>query len=452
MTSKFVQHLSTPTPQMGAGLRRGACPGLSAPMPTGDGLLARLLPAGTIPLDAFRALCAAAREHGNGIIEITARGSIQVRGLSAASAVRFAGAVATLDIAASDAVPVLSNPLAGLDAEEILDASEIAAALRHALVKTPLPPHLAPKVSVIVDGGGALGLGNLVADVRLRAGRGNDQIVFHLGVAGDQTTAMAFGTVALDHAIEVVLHLLDVIARIGHAARARDLVAADAGDAFRAAIADFLIPDAPPPNVQKSSDPIGTHPLRDGTVACGFGLAFGHATAASLEELTRAAAALGPCGLRAAPGRALLIIGLAQEAAASLAATAESLGFIVRPDDPRRHVFACAGAPICSSAYLPARTLAPTIAEIAAAQLGPGFDIHISGCAKGCAHAKQAALTIVGAADGCALVADGRPGNVPFATVPFDELPAAVARFAHASQRDRNQEGRDERNEETSHV
>ena len=38
--------------------RRGACPGLSAPMATGDGLLVRLLPIGTIALDAFAALCA----------------------------------------------------------------------------------------------------------------------------------------------------------------------------------------------------------------------------------------------------------------------------------------------------------------------------------------------------------------------------------------------------------
>ena len=156
------------------------------------------------------------------------------------------------------------------------------------------------------------GLGHLVADVRLRAGRSNDQVVFHIGVAGDQTTAMALGTVVLDHAVEVALHLLDIIARSGHAARARDLVAADAGDAFRAAIADFLMPGALPPGVQKSSEPIGTYPLRDGTVACGFGLAFGHATAASLEELTGAAAARGAAGLRAAPGRVLLIIGLDQ--------------------------------------------------------------------------------------------------------------------------------------------
>ena len=76
--------------------RRGACPGLTAPMQTGDGLLVRLSSGATIGLDAAAALGAAARRHGNGIIEITARGSIQVRGLTAASAPAFADTVAAL--------------------------------------------------------------------------------------------------------------------------------------------------------------------------------------------------------------------------------------------------------------------------------------------------------------------------------------------------------------------
>ena len=99
-------------------------------MPTGDGLLVRLLPVGTVPLEAFTALCAAARAHGNGVIEITARGSIQVRGLTAGSAPCFAATVAELGIAAQDGIPVLTNPLAGIDAAEIFDAGTLAADLR----------------------------------------------------------------------------------------------------------------------------------------------------------------------------------------------------------------------------------------------------------------------------------------------------------------------------------
>ncbi len=107
--------------------RRGACPGLSAPMPTGDGLLVRLLPIGTIPLAAFADLCAAARTYGNGVIEITSRGSIQVRGLSAGSAPRFAAAVAALGIAAQDGIPVHLQCACRTRCAEILDAGALAA-------------------------------------------------------------------------------------------------------------------------------------------------------------------------------------------------------------------------------------------------------------------------------------------------------------------------------------
>ncbi len=61
----------------------------------------------------FARLCAAAREHGNGVIEISARGSMQVRGLTPLSAPLFAAAVASLDIALCDGVPVIANPLRG---------------------------------------------------------------------------------------------------------------------------------------------------------------------------------------------------------------------------------------------------------------------------------------------------------------------------------------------------
>src|SRR5262249_60421238 len=54
---------------------------------------------------------------------------------------------------------------------------------------------------------------------------------------------------------------------------------------------------------------IGLHRLRDGALACGIGLAFGHADATALEKLADAAAMSGACGLRIAPDRALLVIG-----------------------------------------------------------------------------------------------------------------------------------------------
>ncbi len=409
--------------------RRGACPGLSAPMPTGDGLLVRLVPVGTIPLAAFRTLCAAARTHGNGVMEVTARGSIQVRGLNAASAPRFAAAVAALSIAAEDGIPVHSNPLAGLDAEEILNAGALAADLRHALARTSLAAKLAPKVSVVVNGGGGLSLDELAADVRLCAEATNNGVALCVGLGGDAAHGTQLGLVAPNNAVDAAMRLLEVMARRGRDARARDILAAEGAAPFRSALADVLMGDAPPCAARKCSEAIGRHALRGGSFAYGVGLAFGHSDAAALESLAEAAGMAGAIGLRAAPGRVLMVIGLKQEKASSFVTDAERLGFIVRADDPRRHIVACAGAPICSAAHIAARAVAPAIVQASAPHLGRSFAVHISGCAKGCAHPAPAALTIVGTPSGCALIADGATLDVPYALVPTNELPDAIANF-----------------------
>jgi precorrin-3B synthase len=422
--------------------RRGACPGLSAPMPTGDGLLVRLMPIGTVALDALARLCAAARTHGNGVIEITSRGSIQIRGLSAASAPRLAADIAALGIAAAeDGIPVLTNPLAGIDAEEIFDAAALAAKLRRALADASLATRLAPKVSVAIDGGGTLDFAEeLAVDVRLCAEASNDAMSLRVSVGGDGTSAVQLGAVMPAQGVAAAMRLLQVLARHGRDARARDVLAAEGVAPFHSALRELIAPavresDEPDfrlPVNERRVDAIGTHRLRDGSLAAGIGLAFGHTDATALEKLIDAAADAGASGMRTAPGRTLLTIGLTDETAPSFIAAAEQLGLIVRADDPRRRVVACAGAPVCVSAHIAARALAPRIAESAAPFVSDRLVIHISGCAKGCAHPGPAALTVVGTAAGCALITDGSPGDRADTLVQTRELPDAIASSARA--------------------
>ena len=409
--------------------RRGACPGLSAPMPTGDGLLVRLMPIGTISLAAFATLCAAARQHGNGVIEVTARGSIQMRGLNAASAPHFAAAVAALSIAARDGIPVHNNPLSGLDQEESLDAGALAADLRSALARTSLAARLAAKISIAIDGGGSPSLDELAADVRLCAVAINNGLALRVGIGGDAAGATQLGLVTPGNGVKATMRLLEVIAQRGRDARARDMLAAEGAAPFRSAVAEILIGDAPRCATPQRGDSIGRHALRDGSLACGLGVAFGHSDAAALERLAEAAGTAGAIGLRAAPGRVLMVVGLGQALFSFFVAAAERLGFIVRAGDPRRHVVACAGAPSCRSAHMAARAIAPSIAQASAPHLSRSFVVHISGCGKGCAHPASAALTIVGTPTGCALVANGSPRDIPYALVATDELPAAIAHF-----------------------
>ncbi len=148
-------------------------PGCRIRCQTGDGLLARLTPAGgTIAPDVLAALCAAARRHGNGILEISQRGSVQIRGLKPASAAIFADTVAALKIGTPQTIPVVAGPLSGLDPDELFDAGVLAGELRNAILRAPTLSALHPKISVAIDGGGALHLDALSADLQtLRAER-----------------------------------------------------------------------------------------------------------------------------------------------------------------------------------------------------------------------------------------------------------------------------------------
>jgi precorrin-3B synthase len=394
-------------------------------MQTGDGLLVRLMPAATVTLDDMAELCGAAAQHGNGVIEITARGSIQIRGLAAASAARFADALARLDIVTHDGVPVITDPLAGVDPDEMVDAEALAADLRGALTAQGFADRLSVKVSAVIEGGGALHLDALAADVRLRTEAAIDGARLHVAIGGDAATAVAVAAVAPEHAVATVARLLDVIAARGRDARARDILRAGGLDLFRAAGGDRWL-DGPPPAPRPASEPVGTHKLRAEQVAVGIGLAFGHTNASVLENLLDAATSVDADGVRPAPGRALLFVGLRRDGVAPLIAAAKKLGFITDPDDPRRRVVACAGAPICGSGEIPARALGPQVGQATAGLIGAGEVIHISGCPKGCAHRGPAALAAVGRAGQCDLLVDGAPAG----SVAIETLPHAIARLA----------------------
>ena len=128
-----------------------------------------------------------------------------------------------------------------------------------------------------------------------------------------------------------------------------------------------------------------------------------------------------------------MVIGISEKAAPAFVTAAESLGFIVDSGDPRRHVIACAGAPICASAHIASRALAPLVAQIAAPYLDDSRQIHISGCAKSCARAGSAALTVLGSPDGCALIANGSARDAPFTVIGTNELSAAIDRYFRAT-------------------
>ena len=105
--------------------------------------------------------------------------------------------------------------------------------------------------------------------------------------------------------------------------------------------------------------------------------------------------------LRVTPARSVVLEGVT---------AVSSRDFITQPDDPLLRVDACPGAPFCTSATVETRALARHLAPLARGTL------HVSGCAKGCARARPADVTLTGRDGAFDLVRGGAAWDA--ATVP----------------------------------
>jgi precorrin-3B synthase len=243
---------------------------------------------------------------------------------------------------------------------------------------------LPSKFGFLVDGGGVLPVRAVSADTRVT-------------LDGDACVVTADGA-EMGEACEP-LEAAAVVARMaldfidypaGSPRRMRDLATATA----------TALPVAAP-------NAVGWLPyqsLRRG--AFGVGLPFGVVDRTALAALADVSERFGDGTLRVTPWRALAIPGVTEPDAVHEAVAA--LGLIAVPTDPRVRMFACPGRPACPSATVATRADAMLLAE-------PGFagTLHVSGCAKGCAHATPADVTLVGEAGRYDLVLGGRPTDAP---------------------------------------
>jgi sulfite reductase beta subunit-like hemoprotein len=366
-------------------------------METGDGLLVRLHPPGGVftpaQLDRIAAL---AVEHGNGLLDISARGNMQLRGASAEThraLVRTLSSERLVDEHDGPGPqrltmmsPLLPTPQAGKGRalDDVIDAAELAGEIE-ALAGTIA--GLPAKALVVVDGGGAMALDAFAADLRL------------LGIAPDMVIlglpdGSWWGPVACSEAPALVARTLcrfarAVLQRPDAVRRMRDL----SPDAM-AALCDLPAAQAP----QRRAPPrrAGCFAMAHGRYGALLALPFGRSDAATLAELARAAEAHGAEALRLSPWRGLAFQGLSRDAAEALLAEAQALGLIVRDEDPRLSVQACAGRPACLRAQTGAMGDAAVLASALAPQLSQGLSLHVSGCIKSCAHPGAADLTLVG--------------------------------------------------------
>jgi len=356
-------------------LVQGWCPGALRPMLSGDGLVVRIRPdLGRLTPAQARGIADAARAFGNGQIDLSARGNVQLRGVSDATHPALIEALTALGLIDPDAEAeqrrnILVTPFA--DAETLA----LAAQMQVALAQMPALPG---KFGFAVDTGPAPVLSGIAADIRAERAADGQLILRCEGAAlGAPVTDLAVAAVAL----------AQWFVAAGGVSEGRGRMAAliARGAVLPGALAGRLAP-AP------AAAPPGPGLRAEGAL---LGFAFGRMQAETLAAL----AALGP--LRVTPWRMLLVQGLRQ--------LPDLLDVIRAAGDPIRRVEACSGAPACLQGLAPVRDLARRLAP----QVPPGKRLHVSGCAKGCAHPGRADITLVATAAGFDLIRNGTAAAQP---------------------------------------
>ncbi|WP_119062598.1 precorrin-3B synthase [Dichotomicrobium thermohalophilum] len=352
---------------------KGWCPSAYRPMMSGDGLIVRVRPhAGRLDRAQVIGLCEAAAQYGNGIIDLTNRANLQIRGVAQEDHAALVEALSVFGLLDADPVrEARRNIIVAPDWRAGDATARLAEKMAQRLGELPALPG---KFGFAVDAGDGSILRDTPADIRIERGAGGGLIVRADGAAQGCP-------VAESEAIDAVVALAHWFAARGEERRmARLLRSVPLPQAWQSE------PPASPRAKPRPGDDIGGPVL---------GAPFGQLPAEALADVTvesRAAA------LRVTPWRLFALEGVRALPAHP---------FIDAPDDPLLRVDACPGAPACSAATVETRRLARALAGRV------DGDLHVSGCEKGCARPRAADVTLVGRDGGFDLVHGGKPGDAP---------------------------------------
>ncbi len=360
---------------------KGWCPGALRPMRSGDGLLLRIRPhGGRFDAEEAAGIAALAERYGNGLIDLTSRGNLQIRGVSDAGHQSVIDELSRLHLLDPDPESearrnILVTPFWSASDDNCVLAAELELGLAIG------PARLPTKFGFALDCGTERALAGASADIRIERCIAGELIVRADGAEHGRAVAQS-------EAVKIALALAEWFVDSGGAKGGRGRMAAHIA-------AGANLPAALRGHVEPASRAVAPRPglYPQGAMV---GAAFGQLTHAALADLAGCAE-----GLRMTPWRMILAEGLRE--------MPQCEGLITQADDPILRVVACSGAPACREAYADTRALAVALAPHIAA----GERLHVSGCGKGCAHSLPAAITLVATEEGFDLVRGGSTRDAP---------------------------------------
>ncbi|WP_199272401.1 precorrin-3B synthase [Paraburkholderia acidisoli] len=432
---------STLTSAADAAIRPSACPGLVRVVAARDGGICRVrLPGGVLRAAAARALAAAALTHARGVLELTNRANVQIRGVRASEEAALSAALIAAGLGphglhgadtastraqtcvADELRNVMQSPLAGLD-PHAHDTAPLAAALIDMLQGEPRFAALSPKFALLLDGGERLAERAHPHDIWLaalpREAEDAGQAHYALGLAGcpGETPLGTLAASDICATVRALLHaFLDFADNDSRIQRMRDIAATNAMNATNAmdallerarghagfALAPYRRDEATRPRATATNAALrlGAHALQpDGSGYVGAQPALGRIEAATLNALATLAQTHGDGTLRVTPWQGLLMPNVSAQAMPAVLAAFDALGLVVTRAHPLARLIACAGSPGCAKSHADTKADAHRLAALLPHDANAA-EVHLSGCERSCAAAHRATFTLLACAPG----------------------------------------------------
>ncbi|MBB1519289.1 precorrin-3B synthase [Aquipseudomonas guryensis] len=380
--------------------RPSACPGLWRIVSALDGGICRVkLPGGRLSSAQARAVAGAARLCASGVLELTNRSNLQVRGVreeAHAALVQhlLAAGLGPRHAAADDVRNLLLSPAAGRDPAALLDTRPLAEQLLALLQDTPQFHGLSAKFALQLDGGETLAMLDHPHDLWLSALPGGTQLA--VGLAGCPRDP-ALGVVEVEQAPLVVAAILRLFLELaGEHSRMRQLLAELPVADFIARLPFSLDRDVPlPARPETAVVPLGMHPQAQASLVMLLaGAPLGRLEAVQLWALADLAEAEGSGELRLTPWQSVLLPDIPVARQEAVAAALGEIGLLLDAREPLSQLLACSGSAACAKGLADTKADARHLAErLRAGHVQP--QVHLSGCPRSCAAAHTAPFTLL---------------------------------------------------------
>jgi precorrin-3B synthase len=372
-----------------------------------DGGICRVkLPGGRVTVAQALAISAAAARHASGVLEITNRANLQIRGVRAGEEQGLIDALLAAELGpnnsgADDVRNLMLSPAAGVDAHQLLDVRPLAEQVLNLLESNETLHQLSAKFALQLDGGEDLAMLEHHHDLWISA---LDTQRFGFGLASAPGEALAaVDAEQVPALVNACLELFLQHANPEHT-RMRHLLKQMPVEDFLAALQARL-----PFALQRNADVIawrrpaaepwahlGIRTQRQpGLVQIGAAPVLGRISAAQLA----AVAQLTHDALYLTPWQSLLLRDVPAAQAPAVIAQLNDLGLLTDSARPLARLIACSGSTDCGKGLAASKADALLLAQLLAGK-GPVDQVHLSACTRSCAAAHVAPHTLLAVAEG----------------------------------------------------